>query len=145
MSVDNSKFMTSKSIAYNDLTLWNYIKTYSNIFSTYKGNRLQGGSLFCYVFMSAFMFLRQKCWTLSSCRIFMISIGLDEKSPVRYWCISVTYQKYQHHPEKGHTGCVSQCFDHSELELLRRQNKSASLSADVGQHFSISITELLRS
>lgn len=52
--------MTSKSIAYNDLTLWNYIKTYSNIFSIYKGNRLQGGSLLCYVFMSAFMFLRKK-------------------------------------------------------------------------------------
>lgn len=36
-------------------------------------------------------------------------------------------------------------FDHSEVELLQRQNKSASLSAGVHQHFSISITELLGS
>lgn len=36
-------------------------------------------------------------------------------------------------------------FDQSELELVQRQNKSASLSADVGQHFSTGITELLGS
>lgn len=110
MSVDNSKFITSKSIAYNDLTLWDCIKSYPNIFSTYKGNRLQGGSLLCYVFMSAFMFLREKWWTLSSCRTFIISIGLDEKSPVRYWCISVTYQKYLHHSGKRYAGFVCQWF-----------------------------------
>lgn len=54
MSVDNSKFITSKSIAYNDLTLWDCIKSYPNIFSTYKGNRLQGGSLLCYIFYVCF-------------------------------------------------------------------------------------------
>lgn len=110
MSVDNSKFVTSKSIAYNDLTLWDCIKSYPNIFSTYKGSRLQGGSLLCYVFMSAFIFLMLKWWTLSSWRTFIKSKGVDEKSPVRYWCISGTYQKYQHHSAKGHAGFVCQCF-----------------------------------
>lgn len=139
MSVDNNKFITSKSIPYNDLTLWDCIKTYSNIFSTYKGNRLQCGSLLCYVSMSAFMFLRQKWWTLSSCRTFIISIGLDEKSPVRYWCITVTYQKYQYHPEKWHAGFVCQCFwsvwiGASSETKQKRQSFSRCRSALLHQH-----------
>lgn len=138
MSVDNSKCITSKPIAYNDLTLWNCIKTYSNIFSTYKGNRLQGGSLLCYVFMSAFVFLRQKWWTLSSCRTFIISIGLDEKSAVRYWCISVTSKISTCPCKRTCRLCLSvllitlnlTCFrDKKKVPVFQQMKVSTSLSA----------------
>lgn len=47
--------------------------------------------------------------------------------------------------EKDMQALSANDFDHSELELLQRLNKSSSLSTAVTQHFSISITELLGS
>lgn len=138
--MNNTKFITSKSIAYTDLTPQDCNKSYPNIFSTLvKQTSGWIPSLLCiytcfYIFEAKVMnfVLLQNIYntdrtrwetfnhiSLYQCEIPKISTPLWKRT--RKLCIAK--------------------FLMSESELLQRWNKSASLSAGISQHWSINFEE----
>lgn len=88
--------------------------------------------------MSAFIFLRQKWWTLSYCRTFIILIGTYKK-PSTDTNVSVQNIKNINTTLQSDMQALScKVFDLSECELLQRENRSAGCFQQVSVTLSTS-------